>query len=242
MRLLVSVRSAAEVADALAGGADIVDAKEPARGSLGPVGIPELRAISRCLPSSVPFSIALGELESEAALEAAMALLAEVPMRSGHLYIKIGLAAAGEAAGALLGEAVARAARSALRPSVVAVAYADHVTARAPAPRVLARMAAAAGADGVLLDTWGKDGRDLFQHLPAPAVREWVDEAKAAGLLVALAGSLSAAGVRAAAGMAADVVGVRGAACVGGREGVVAETLVASLKASLVASDAGVHA
>ena len=32
MRLLVSVRSAAEAAAAVAGGADIVDAKEPDRG------------------------------------------------------------------------------------------------------------------------------------------------------------------------------------------------------------------
>ena len=35
MRLLVSVRSAAEVAAAVAGGADIIDAKEPTAGSLG---------------------------------------------------------------------------------------------------------------------------------------------------------------------------------------------------------------
>ena len=35
MRLLVSVRSAEEVSAALAGGADIIDAKEPERGSLG---------------------------------------------------------------------------------------------------------------------------------------------------------------------------------------------------------------
>ena len=37
MQLLVSVRSAVEVAPALAGGADIIDAKEPDRGSLGAV-------------------------------------------------------------------------------------------------------------------------------------------------------------------------------------------------------------
>src|SRR4051812_47948913 len=37
MELLVSVRSAKEVEAALAGGADIIDAKEPSRGSLGAV-------------------------------------------------------------------------------------------------------------------------------------------------------------------------------------------------------------
>ena len=46
MRLLVSVRAAAEVAPALAGGADIIDAKEPARGSLGAVSPTRLREIA----------------------------------------------------------------------------------------------------------------------------------------------------------------------------------------------------
>ena len=68
------------------------------------------------------------------------------------------------------------------------------------------------GADGVLLDTWGKDGGDLFHHMAEPALRAWIEQARAAGLLVALAGSLSAEGVRAAAGLPADIVGVRGAA------------------------------
>ena len=38
MRLLVSVRSADEVGAALAGGAEIVDVKEPSRGALGAGG------------------------------------------------------------------------------------------------------------------------------------------------------------------------------------------------------------
>ena len=46
MRLLVSVRSAAEVAAALAGGADIIDAKEPSRGGLGAVDPEDLEAIA----------------------------------------------------------------------------------------------------------------------------------------------------------------------------------------------------
>src|SRR3712207_1522808 len=48
VRLLVSVRSAAEAGTALEGGADIVDAKEPARGPLGavdPVTIAEILAV-----------------------------------------------------------------------------------------------------------------------------------------------------------------------------------------------------
>ena len=61
MRLLVSVRNAAEAAAALAGGADIVDAKEPLNGALGPVGHGMLASITATIGGSAPVSAALGE-------------------------------------------------------------------------------------------------------------------------------------------------------------------------------------
>lgn len=233
MRLLVSVRSAREVAAAVAGGADIVDAKEPALGSLGAVSGRVLREIAMGVPGGVPLSIALGEPKNVAALEAAMAVLHGLAPRPSRVYVKIGLSAAGDGANALLAALVDLASRTGIRPSVIAVAYADHVAAGAPAPDTVARLAAATGADGVLLDTWGKDGEDLFHHVTQPALRTWIGQARAAGLLVALAGSLSIEGVRAAAELPADIVGVRGAACIGGRAGVVSEARVAELKAAL---------
>ena len=153
--------------------------------------------------------------------------------RPSRAYVKIGLSAAGDGAGRMLTALVDLASRTPLRPSVVAVAYADYVAAGAPAPETVARMAAVTGARGVLLDTWDKDGGDLFHHLAEPALRAWIGQARAAGLLVALAGSLSIEGVRAVAELPADIVGVRGAACTGGREGAVSEARVAELKAAL---------
>jgi hypothetical protein len=67
MQLLVSVRSAEEVGPAFAGGADIVDAKEPARGSLGPVDLFVLREINAKVPPCIPLSVALGDFQDEAA-------------------------------------------------------------------------------------------------------------------------------------------------------------------------------
>ncbi|MEP6687330.1 MAG: (5-formylfuran-3-yl)methyl phosphate synthase [Gemmatimonadales bacterium] len=236
MRLLVSVRSAAEVAQAVAGGADIVDAKEPSRGSLGAVSGPVLQAIARCLPGTLPLSVALGDPGDSSALAVAMAVLEGLDRRPAPAYIKIGLSAAGIGAEAVLRAAVATAARSPLRPSVIAVAYADHVAAGVPAPENVTRLAQASGAHGVLLDTWGKDGRDLFHHVAEARLRAWVEAAQAAGLLVALAGSLTVDGVRAVAKLSADIVGVRGAACIGGRDGMVVEARVAELKAALAGS------
>jgi uncharacterized protein (UPF0264 family) len=233
MRLLVSVRSAGEVAAAVAGGADIVDAKEPTAGSLGPVSGRVLREIARRVPAGVPLSIALGEPKNLVGLEATRAALHGLDPTRSQVYVKVGLSAAGDGAGACLAALVELASRTATRPSVIAVAYADYVAAGAPAPETVMRLAADTGADGVLLDTWGKDGRDLFHHLAEPALRAWIEQARAAGLLVALAGSLSIEGVRAVAELPADIVGVRGAACIGGRAGAVSEGLVAGLKAAL---------
>jgi uncharacterized protein (UPF0264 family) len=235
MRLLVSVRSAAEVDRAVAGGAEIVDAKEPSLGSLGAVSPSTLREIARRLPSDVPLSVALGDPASAAGVAEAIAAVDGAVPRGGEIYVKLGLAGARDehAARELLAAAVSAAARAACRPAVIAVAYVDHEAAGAPARELIGQAATRAGARGVLLDTYGKDGRDLFAHVGERELHRWADEIGRAGLLVALAGSLSVEGVRRAAMLPADIVGVRGAACDGGREGVVAEDRVRALRSVL---------
>jgi uncharacterized protein (UPF0264 family) len=194
---------------------------------------PVLREIAACLPASVPLSVALGDPRDRSALAVAMAVFDGIAPRPSPVYMKIGLSGAGSGAEALLCAAIAAAAGMALRPTVIAVAYADHVAARVPAPEIVTRLARSAGADGVLMDTWGKGAGDLFHHIDRSRLGAWVGEAKAAGLLVALAGSLANEGVRAVAELGADIVGVRGAACVGGRSGTVATHRVAALKVAL---------
>ena len=60
--LLVSVRSAAEALVAMAGGADLIDVKEPSRGSLGAVDPEVLSEICDAVGGRLPISAALGEL------------------------------------------------------------------------------------------------------------------------------------------------------------------------------------
>jgi uncharacterized protein (UPF0264 family) len=240
MRLLVSVRSADEVPAAVAGGAEIVDAKEPARGALGAVGPGELREISRVLPAGWPLSVALGDPADDRELASAWRLLDAI---NGErpLFVKVGLSAARDLAGArsILRHAVTLAASSPSGPGVVAVAYGD---AEGPPPGAVVELASEAGARGVLLDTWRKDGRDLFSFMAEPTVRAWATSARACGLLVAAAGSLSAAGIQRAATLPLDVVGVRGAACLGGRNGRVDQALVRALAAAIPGSRAQPHA
>jgi (5-formylfuran-3-yl)methyl phosphate synthase len=248
MRLLVSVRSEVEVAQALAGGADVIDAKEPSLGSLGAVSLATLSAIARRVPADVPLSVALGDPRTAEHATEAMAAVLGVLRRGGEQYVKLGLSGVVgcETATELLAAAVIAARRgpthSAQGLGVIAVAYADHVAAAAPAPADVTRTAAKAGARGILLDTYRKDGRDLFSHLGAAALQAWVEDARAAGLLVALAGSLSGEALRRVAMLPADIVGVRGSACVGGREGHVTEARVRVLRSMLDRSASAANA
>src|SRR5688572_22177610 len=60
--LLVSVRSAEEAVAALAGGADVIDVKEPNRGPLGAADPQTIAEIVRVVRGRVPVTAAAGEL------------------------------------------------------------------------------------------------------------------------------------------------------------------------------------
>jgi (5-formylfuran-3-yl)methyl phosphate synthase len=235
MRLLVSVRTAGEVEPALAGGADIIDAKEPARGALGPVTPGVLRAIAARVPEEVPFSVALGDFTSGAVVRRAVAAAAVSP-RLAPVYLKLGFAGqrSMSAVTALIGVTVAAAADSPARPVVVPVAYADAEDAGSPVVEEVLRAAIAAGAGAFLVDTWLKDGRGLLARIDLDRLRGIVNEARAAGLLVAVAGSLDAEAVE-ILGDLGEIVGIRGAACRGGRGGAVDAELVRRLRERLPA-------
>lgn len=233
MRLLVSVRSAEEAAAAVAGGADIVDAKEPARGSLGPVALEELERIAAGLPGRMPFSVALGDYRSpRAAAERVVEIATRLPRRTGPLYFKLGFSGAAPAEVDGVVEAAVAAGRR-VGAGIVAAAYADYANAAALAPSLILRAAARRGADGVLLDTWSKDGSDLLHWVPARPLGSWIARARRQGLLTAIAGSLGFESLRSLAGFGADIAGVRGAVCEGGRAGVLRACLVAEARAAL---------
>src|SRR6476619_7599830 len=60
--LLVSVRSASEAITALAGGADVIDVKEPARGALGAADFETLDEIVKVVRGQAIVTAAMGEL------------------------------------------------------------------------------------------------------------------------------------------------------------------------------------
>jgi (5-formylfuran-3-yl)methyl phosphate synthase len=234
VQLLVSVRSSPEVGAALAGGADIIDAKEPAHGSLGAVSREVLPHIAAQVPSEVSMSIALGEFgESQEVTSTILSL--PLKRRVAPLYLKLGFAGvrSEDRIGSLIAAAVAASNETGAMPRVVAVAYADADRARTVAPMVISDLAARAGGSAVLLDTYSKDGRGLLHWIERPALERWVTETRSAGLMTALAGGLGLDDIERIAAARPDVVGVRGAACETGRQGVVSAVRVRLLRRRL---------
>jgi hypothetical protein len=232
MRLLVSVRDARDAHAAVRGGAEIVDAKDPCRGALGPVTLRTLACIRAAVPPGIPVSAALGD----AADERVVARAARLAAARGAAYVKVGLR---DVTGAGHAQALAhRAAQGAAEggAELVLVAYADAARAGSLPPLAVPDIAAAAGARGVLLDTAFKDRGSLFDLLDVARVAQWLAAARAAGLFTALAGSLGEPGLRTALALGADIVGVRGAACDGGRTGRVSVARVAALSALVAAA------
>ena len=229
MHLLISVAGPAEARAALRGGADVIDAKDPRRGALGPVSLQRLAAIRAAVAGARPLSAALGDAASEEALAGAVAGAVAV----GVAVVKVGFAGVTSEARA---RRLAVAAQQRVRTDgggtrLVLVAYADWRRAESLAPARVVAVAADAGAAGVLLDTANKDA-PLFTIESPATLAAWIAGAHAAGLFAALAGGLSGPEFARARALGADVVGVRGAACVGGRMGRVSRARVAALRAS----------
>jgi (5-formylfuran-3-yl)methyl phosphate synthase len=223
MRLLVSVADPQEARAALVGGADLIDAKEPRRGALGAVAAERLRAICDAVGAKRPVSAALGDAMQPARIGRA----AQAAVQAGVAFVKVGFRGI-ESAARVHQLAVAAGAGAGVR--VILVGYADWDRVDGARPDVVLDVAAAAGATGVLMDTAIKDV-GLFDLVPQDVVTAWVAAGHGAGLLVALAGSLTGPDLRTAWETGADIVGVRGAACIGGRTGSVSAARVAALSA-----------
>lgn len=232
MKLMISVRDEQEAAAALAGGADIIDVKNPAEGSLG-AGRPEtIATIVRAVRAATPVSASIGDVPN---LPGTVALAGLGAATCGVQLVKVGLLGArtGAEAANLL-DAVSNALRMTNGTvGLVACAYADAALVGSLDPLELAD-AAAPFVEGCLIDTAIKDGRTLFQSLPEETITRFIQQCHDRGLFCALAGSLQQADLSKALAFGADIVGVRTAACEGGqRNGSISTTLVQRLKASL---------
>jgi hypothetical protein len=227
----VSVRSAREAVAALAGGCDVLDVKEPSRGSLGMADVTTIKAIVELAQAHdpvVPVSIALGEAAEWPAQRQSPGL------PPGIAYAKLGTAnlPCGDQAASqfssvrrrIESDIVTDCASSAPRatgfapaPRWIAVAYADFELACAPSPEEVIELASACGCAGLLVDTFTKDHKRLIDWLDDDRLISLAAQSRSLGLTFALAGRLQAGDLSRVLQACPDIIGIRSAACRAGQ-------------------------
>ncbi|TWT31464.1 (5-formylfuran-3-yl)methyl phosphate synthase [Blastopirellula retiformator] len=224
-QLLVSVRSAAEARAALAGGADLIDVKEPTLGSLGAAKPQVWREVIDQIDGQLSVSVALGEISDRGSRFDADSF-------RGASMVKFGLANMADVAN---WRTIATARYQQVPPECVRVAvyYVDQSRANCPPLNEVLRWSREISATAVLLDTYVKDGQSLFDFVSARELAQTIAAIHAGDQLAACGGSLAEAHFSAAIEAGADVLAVRGAACAGSRTGEVREERVAALRRSL---------
>jgi uncharacterized protein (UPF0264 family) len=224
-KLLVSVRNVDEARDALAGGADLIDIKEPARGSLGAAHPQTWEMIRREIGSRRPLSVALGELSSLRNGD-----VTSIPV--GIAFAKIGLAGCGfvdnwhepwtQSFEQFPNE---------VQP--VAVVYSDWREARAPEPLDVVRRAAKANCRMLLIDTFEKSNGTSIKDFGRQQLEDIVAAARLRGLKIVLGGSITTSILPFVLEARPDYVAVRGSVCRGPRHGSLDKNLVREFAAVL---------
>jgi len=199
-KMLASVNGVEEAQIALSGGADIIDLKDPKAGALGAVAIEVIGEVMAAVAGRQPVSAVTGDLPMKP--ETIRAKAGEIAA-AGVDYVKIGFFPSENAAACA--EALAP---LAARTKLIAVLFADLEPDFALLP-VLARC----GFHGAMLDTARKNGQRLLAHMPPERLHGFVDQCRALGLKVGLAGSLEAPDIPRLLPMAPDFLGFRGALC-----------------------------
>jgi uncharacterized protein (UPF0264 family) len=240
IKLLVSPTNVAEAAQAIEGGADIVDCKNPEEGSLGACTPDTIVAIRDAIAASGKRGILLSATLGDLPDKPGTAALAATGLASlGVDYIKAGVHGPRtvDRAAKLLEAIVKAAKRVNPRALVVAAGYSDHARAKVSIPPMdLIQVASSTGCDVVMVDTAIKDGKGLLDFMGQGEIQEFCSAAKQKGLVVALAGNLREKDIPFLKKTSVDIIGVRSMVVRGGNRltGSVDAALVARLKRLLV--------
>lgn len=218
-RLLVSVRNAREARAAFSGGCDILDVKEPSRGSLGMADVETIADVVDTVKSTVAMS---GIVMSAALGEAVDWLRGDPPpaLPAGLDYVKLGLAGLGDRSDWIVEwQQVRHQFESQAMHSVnwIAVAYVDWQPAGSPRPGSVLEAAIATGCAGMLLDTQAKLDRTLLDWISRDELSHLAKQAHGNGLQLAVAGRLHTAVLPAVITARPDIVAIRTAGCRAGR-------------------------
>ena len=215
LKLLVSPIDEQEALEAIAGGADIIDVKNPKEGALG-AGFPwVIKRVRELTSKPLEVSCTLGDLPN---LPGSVSLAALGAASLGVDYIKCSLfgVKTRQEAVYLLSMAVKAAKQVNPFVKIAAAGFADAYRVGSVDPMLVPGIVQEAGVDIAMLDTAVKDGKNLLTFLKTDQLRAFVDESHRFGFKAALAGSLRKEDLLGLCIIGADIVGVRSAACTSG--------------------------
>ena len=163
-----------EASEAIAGGADIIDVKNPQEGALGANFPWVIKRIREIAPRKIQVSCALGDVPN---LPGSISLAALGAASLGVDYIKVGLYGFKTPQEAVfLLQNVNKAAKECNpKIKVVAAGYADAERISALDPMLIPEIASKAQVDLAMIDTAVKDGKNLFNFLAVKQLEKFVD-------------------------------------------------------------------
>jgi (5-formylfuran-3-yl)methyl phosphate synthase len=212
LKLLISPINEKEALEAIAGGADIIDVKNPKEGALGANYPWVIKRIKEVTPKTLEVSCTLGEVGN---LPGSVSLAALGAASLGVDYIKVGLYGIKTSKEAIfLLQNVCRAAKECNpKIKIAAAGYADAKEFGALDPLIIPEIAKEAQIDVAMLDTSIKDGKNIFDYLTIEQLKKFVDLSHSFGLITALAGSLRKQDLPVVYALGTDIAGLRSAAC-----------------------------
>ena len=229
VKLLISIKEPGEVLDAIEGGANIIDVKNTEHGSLGLPSLSTAREVALKIGRLREKSAPLGDVDH---YDESLAYIAYVLSELGYDYVKVGIKTNLREEAIKIANDVTSAVSHNVR--VVLVGYADFQKFNTLSPLDIIDIAHYVNASGVMIDTLGKGGYSTFDILTPQYLSSFVNKARQYGLFTALAGGLRIEHISMAVHLGFDVIGVRTAACQGGRNGRVRRDLVMELKRKIL--------
>jgi uncharacterized protein (UPF0264 family) len=212
LKLLISPMNESEALEAIAGGADIIDVKNPKEGALGANYPWIIKKIKQITPKGIEVSCTLGDVPN---LPGSISLASLGAASLGVDYVKVGLyglKTIGEAV--FLLQQVNKAAKDCNpKIKVAAAGYADAEKIGSIDPLYIPKIAYEAQVDVAMLDTAVKDGTNLFDHMKEEQLSAFIKSTHDFGLQAAVAGSLRKQHLPVVYSLDADIAGLRGAAC-----------------------------
>jgi len=212
LKLLISPRDKTEAIEAILGGANIIDIKNPVEGSLGANFPWIIKEVVDIVPKNVETSCTIGEMPK---LPGSISLAARGAASLGVNYIKAGLAGLKKIEDAIyLMTNIVKAAKN-YNPKikVVITGYADAEKIGSIDPNLVPIIASNISADVAMIDTALKNGKALFDLLDKNQIENFINSAHKLRLKAALAGSIKISDLEKVQSLEPDILGIRGAAC-----------------------------